>query len=70
MAGCTCNGKNPVGLASIKPDEDKTLRNGDLVARATGLEVVKRADEHHVSFVKASTATRSKYERLPVLASD
>jgi len=69
VAGCTCNGKNPVGLASIKPDEDKSLRNGDLVARATGLEVVKRSDDH-VSFAKASTATRSKYERLPVLASD
>jgi hypothetical protein len=69
VAGCTCNGKDVVGLASVKPDEDKTLRRGDIVARETGLAVVKRVDEG-VSFAKASAATRSKYERLPVLASE
>lgn len=69
VAGCTCNGKDVVGLASVKPDEDRTLRRGDIVARETGLTVVKRVDEG-VSFAKVSAATRSKYERLPVLASD
>ena len=70
VAGCTCNGKDTVGLASIKPDQDTTLRRGDLIARETGLELVRRADAGHVSFAKAPVATRSKYERLPVLASD
>ncbi len=68
VAGCTCNGKGPVGLASIKPDEDKTLRRGDLVARENGLEVVKRVDDGNASFAKASAATQSKYERLSVVA--
>ena len=70
VAGCTCNGKDLVGLASIKPNEDKTLRRGDMIARETGLEVVKRVDGGNVSFAKAPAAARSKYERLPVLASD
>ncbi len=70
VAGCTCNGKDLVGLATIKPDRDTTLRRGDLIARETGLELVRRADAGHVSFAKAPLATRSKYERLPVLASD
>jgi hypothetical protein len=68
VAGCTCNGKDPVGLASIKPDEDKTLRRGDLIARKTGLEVVKRVEDGNVSFAKASSEMQSKYERLPVVA--
>jgi hypothetical protein len=68
VAGCTCNGRDPVGLASIKPEDDKTLRRGDLVARETGLEVVKRIDDGNVSFAKASAATQTKYEPLPVVA--
>ena len=70
VAGCTCNGKDVVGLASIKPGEDKTLRRGDIIANETGLEVVKRIDDGDVSYAKAPAATRSKYERLPVVASD
>jgi hypothetical protein len=68
VAGCTCNGKDPAGLASIKPEDDKTLQRGDLIARETGLEVVKRVDDGNVSFAKASAATQSKFERLPVVA--
>ena len=68
VAGCTCNGKDPVGLASIKPDDDKTLRRGDLIAREGGLEVVQRVDDGKASFAKASPATQGKYERLPVVA--
>ena len=66
IAGCTCNGKSPAGLASIKPDEDKTLRRGDLIAKENGLDVVKRADDRSVSFAKPSS--ESRYERLPVVA--
>lgn len=67
VAGCTCNGKDIVGLASLKPDQDKTLRRGDLIAKETGLEVVKRIDDGAVSYAKASVET---YGRLPVVASD
>ncbi|MBA2401146.1 MAG: DUF2865 domain-containing protein [Bradyrhizobium sp.] len=70
VAGCTCNGKDVVGLASLKPDQDKTLRRGDMIAKGTGLDVVKRVDDGAVSYTKASVETRSKFERLPVLASD
>jgi hypothetical protein len=70
VAGCTCNGKDVIGLASVSLNEDRTLRRGDIVANAGGLEVVNRVDEGHLSFAKASPAMRSKYERLPVLASD
>jgi hypothetical protein len=59
VAGCTCNGKDPVGLASIKPDDDKMLRRGDLIARETGLEVVKRVQDGNASFTKASAANRA-----------
>jgi hypothetical protein len=36
-AGCTCNGKNPGGLASMDVNKDPTLRPGDIVATKTGL---------------------------------
>jgi hypothetical protein len=46
--GCASNGNDLVGLASIKPNEDKTLRSGDMIARETILEVVKCVDEGNV----------------------
>lgn len=36
---CTCNGKDPFGLAKIDPAADPTLRGGDVVATAQGLKV-------------------------------
>ncbi len=32
VAGCTCNGKDPGGLAPIKTENDPTLRRGDVIA--------------------------------------
>jgi len=37
VAGCTCNGRDPFGLARIDPAEDPTLRPGDIVATKAGL---------------------------------
>ena len=34
VAGCTCNGKDQVGLAAVKIENDPTLRKGDIVAGA------------------------------------
>jgi len=45
VAGCTCNGKDPVGLASVKIEDDPTLRKGDIVAGENGLQVVGRSDK-------------------------
>ena len=42
VAGCTCNGKDAVGLARIKPEDDGTLRKGDMLASAEGMKVVRR----------------------------
>ncbi|RJF67383.1 DUF2865 domain-containing protein [Rhodopseudomonas palustris] len=34
---CTCNGRDPAGLAQIDLSQDTSLRPGDIVATATGL---------------------------------
>ncbi|MBI5131640.1 MAG: DUF2865 domain-containing protein [Rhodopseudomonas palustris] len=36
-ADCTCNGRDPAGLAPIDLSQDTSLRPGDIVATATGL---------------------------------
>ena len=43
VAGCTCNGKDQIGLAPVKIDDDPTLRKGDIVAGEGGLVVANRA---------------------------
>lgn len=72
VAGCTCNGKDPVGLATIKIDDDKTLRKGDIVAGPNGLVVASgRADKRTaVNFTPASPSVRAKFERVPVVATE
>jgi hypothetical protein len=35
--GCTCNGRDPTGLAPVDVSLDTTLRPGDVVATSTGL---------------------------------
>ena len=73
VAGCTCNGKDQVGLAPVKIENDPTLRKGDIVAGENGLLVAGRgADKRGASlnFSPASEALRARYQRLPVVASD
>ena len=73
VAGCTCNGKDPIGLASVKIEDDPTLRKGDIVAGENGLAVVGRgADKRGASlnFSPASDRIRAKYQRVPVVASE
>jgi hypothetical protein len=73
VAGCTCNGKDQVGLAPVKIENDLTLRKGDIVAGADGLTIAGRgADRRGVSLnmSPASAAVRARYERVPVVASD
>lgn len=71
VAGCTCNGKDQVGLASVRIENDPTLRKGDIVAGSDGLVVAGRgADKRGASlnFSPASLAVRARYQRVPVLA--
>jgi uncharacterized protein DUF2865 len=40
VKGCTCNGKDNFGLASVAANPDPTLRAGDIIATQNGLTVV------------------------------
>jgi hypothetical protein len=69
IAGCTCNGKDPAGLASVKIEDDPTLRKGDLVAAADGLMVAGSSRRSAaLNFTPAPKSVRAKFERLPVVA--
>jgi hypothetical protein len=71
VAGCTCNGKDQIGLAPVKLENDPTLRKGDIVAGADGLMVTGRgADKRGASLNMSpvSPTIQAKYERMPVVA--
>jgi hypothetical protein len=73
VAGCTCNGKDPLGLAQIRIEDDPTLRKGDIVAGANGLVVASHVPEKRgasVNFSPVSAAMRAKYQRVPVVAAE
>jgi uncharacterized protein DUF2865 len=73
VSGCTCNGKDQIGLAPVKIENDPTLRKGDIVAGAGGLMVAGRsADKRGASlnFSPMPDSVRSRYQRLPVVASE
>jgi len=70
VAGCTCNGKDPAGLASVSIEKDATLRKGDIVAGADGLMIAnpgsgRRAE---VNFTPAPESVRMRFRRAPVVA--
>ena len=60
VAGCTCNGKDQVGLAPVRIENDPTLR---MVA---GRGADKRGAS--LNFSPASHQIRSRYQRVPVVA--
>ena len=71
VAGCTCNGKDTVGLAKVKIDDDPTLRKGDIVAAPDGLMVVGHSPDRRgasLSFLPAPDSIRSYFQRVPVVA--
>jgi hypothetical protein len=73
VAGCTCNGKDQLGLAPVKIEDDPTLRKGDIVAGANGLAVASRVSDRRgasLNFSPASASVRAKYQRVPVVASE
>ncbi|MGN6285928.1 MAG: DUF2865 domain-containing protein [Afipia sp.] len=69
VAGCTCNGKDPGGLAHIHVEDDPTLRRGDLIAAADGSLVASRAiDDRGASadeYVQSSRSPRESYGQIP-----
>ncbi|WP_213286945.1 DUF2865 domain-containing protein [Bradyrhizobium sp. sGM-13] len=73
VSGCTCNGKDQVGLAQVKIEDDPTLRKGDIVAGENGLLVAGRSGDRRgteLNFSPASGKVRTKYGRVPVVARD
>jgi hypothetical protein len=73
VGGCTCNGKDQVGLAPVKIEDDPTLRKGDIVAGENGLLVAGRSSDKRGAELKLSPASeriRAKYRRVPVVARD
>jgi hypothetical protein len=72
VAGCTCNGKDPVGLAAVRVEDDPTLRRGDIVAGRDTLMVAGRGADRRGASLQLSPApesVRSHYRRVPVVAS-
>jgi uncharacterized protein DUF2865 len=71
VAGCTCNGKDPVGLAKVEPEKDPTLRSGDIVAGANGLVVANKTADRRgasVEFSPASERIKQRFRHPPVVA--
>jgi hypothetical protein len=74
VAGCTCNGKDPAGLAQVKAEDDPTLRKGDIVAGSEGLVVASRnANDRRgvaMNFSPLPDSVRAKFRRVPVVAKE
>lgn len=73
VAGCTCNGKDQVGLAPVKLENDPTLRKGDIVAGADGLMVAGRSADKRGASLNMSPvppSLQAKYDRMPVVAQE
>jgi uncharacterized protein DUF2865 len=72
VSGCTCNGKDQVGLAPVSIESDPTLRKGDIVAGENGLVVTNRAPGKHAAanFSPVREAVRAGYRRAPVVAAE
>ena len=70
VTGCTCNGKDALGLAQVKIENDPTLRSGDIVAGANGLVVASKSDRRGTSleFSPASEKIKQRYRHPQVVA--
>jgi hypothetical protein len=54
VAGCTCNGHNPAGLAHIDATTDPTLRPGDVLVTKNGLMAVTGTKDKVANFTPAT----------------
>ena len=71
VGGCTCNGKDQIGLAPVKIEDDPTLRKGDIVAGENGLLVAGRSADKRgaeLNFSPASEKVSARFGRVPVVA--
>lgn len=73
VAGCTCNGKDQVGLAAVKIEDDTTLRSGDIVAGPSGLVVANRRagrDGIALNFTPIPEKLRARLRHVPLVAKE
>ena len=74
VSGCTCNGKDPAGLAPVKAVDDPTLRKGDIVAGSDGLVVANsNANDRRgvaMNFSPLPDKLRAKFRQVPVVAKE
>ncbi len=70
VPGCTCNGKDQAGLASVPVENDPTLRKGDIVAGANGLVVANPDGGKHAeaNFTPLPDKMRARLKNVPVVA--
>ena len=57
-ADCTCNGRNPAGLASVDLAMDESFRSGDMLATADGLVAysgMRLGNDHTLDFTPAAS---------------
>lgn len=62
VPGCTCNGRDAFGLASVKPAEDPTLRAGDVVATETGFMAYRGGGKRNANFTPIDQAPGTSAE--------
>ena len=67
-AGCTCNGKDQIGLAPVKIEDDPTLRKGDIVAGENGLLVAGRSADRRGAELNFSPGFRTVRADIPAPA--
>jgi hypothetical protein len=73
VAGCTCTGKSETGLAPVKIEDDPTLRRGDIVAGANGLEIARKAGDRRgvsMNFTPMPQRASARIQGAPVVASE
>jgi hypothetical protein len=72
VEGCTCNGRDQIGLAPVKIEDDPTLRKGDIVAGADGLMVASGSAGRRaaLNFSPVSPAIQARYRSAPVEATE
>jgi hypothetical protein len=61
IPSCTCNGKDPLGLARVETSSDPTLRPGDMVATETGLKVYTGKHGESVTFAPSDATAAAKF---------
>jgi hypothetical protein len=68
VPGCTCNGKDAFGLAPMKPAEDPTLRQGDVVATENGFVAYSGSHKKTADFTPINSASGVSAESRRQLA--